>query len=445
MTSVDNKAIKIPSDHYVGFQKRQNDDVPLAFMTIDGTDKAAIKRKATVDAWAKGNTWQSHNKQATLAPKSLVNKPLSGFKMGRNISYGSGWDSRHDKWRLEDPRGFQLEISSGNLQQIMQLCTLEKGEILEQCIWGRLGNENILIPISSPVYTTAAANTDRMNKKGTIKDAKPGSKLIFVNGDEGIYVGKTFASGYNYSSEYRKKGGYDYDNRIVTRDFTSFNEKAIHTYYLVDKDGNPTRVMMRDSLKLSEVIDGEDLTIEQTCDYVNSLIANKSFYVDLPNKYSSARVLQFSPALVTDHSSFEFFIKEIATFDDLIELTDKSVNQYYHTNYTIVKTPDDLYGYGHFYKDPNNPPTTAMFRSPRRIEKDALFNNKEKVMMSKEEKYMAYQNTWSYSGPQVEKFRTVADNLDLKAWQISDLSFVKIMGRYTTFSGAVHERDMTDE
>lgn len=445
MSHVDNKAIKIPTDHYVGFQKRQGDDVPLAFMTIDGTDKAAEKRKATVDAWAKGNTWQSHSKQATLAPKSLVNKPLSGFKMGRNISYGSGWDSRHDKWRLEDPRGFQLEISSGNLQQIMQLCTIEKGEILEQCIWGRLGQENILIPISSPVYTTATANTDRMNKKGTIKDAKPGSKLIFVNGDEGIYIGKTYASGYDYDYEYSKRNGYsDYEDKKITRTFKTFNEKTIHTYVLLDKDGKWSKIMMRDSLKLSEVVDGEDWTLEEACDKANEAVGLNKVYTDLPNKYNKARVLQFSPQPVNDWSNYEFFVKEIGSYKDYTEeLNNERVS---YSSYIVIKAPTGEFGFCHFYHyDKTQPLSVNDFRQPRKIDRDAFFKDFRIVRLSKEEEYETYQHSWNYNSAKIKKTRTVNDYLGVKGMNVDDIIFFKLKGRYTTFSGKVLERDHTEE
>ena len=52
---MDNKSIKFPDKHYVGFQSRPSvDEVPLGFMTPFGTDKAFEQRKSTVDTWAAG-------------------------------------------------------------------------------------------------------------------------------------------------------------------------------------------------------------------------------------------------------------------------------------------------------------------------------------------------------------------------------------------------------
>lgn len=200
--SPDDKDIKFPDSHYVGFQGRPTvDNVPLGFMTPDGTDAAAVKRKATVDNWTRG---RSHTAKSDLPPTSYENKPMSGFKLGREIRHSSGgWGQGNVKWRIEDPRGFELEISSPNLAHIIAATTLENGEILEQCMWARLRSENILVPVTTDVYKAAQANTERSKKTASIKDVKLGDRVILQNGTEGVYLGQYTAiyggSGYNFS------------------------------------------------------------------------------------------------------------------------------------------------------------------------------------------------------------------------------------------------------
>lgn len=447
MSHVDNKAIKIPSDHYVGFQKRQGDDVPLAFMTIDGTDKAAEKRKATVDAWAKGNTWQAHSKQATLTPKSLVNKPLSGFKMGRNISYGSGWDSRHDKWRLEDPRGFQLEISSGNLQQIMQLCTIEKGEILEQCIWGRLGQENILIPISSPVYTTAAANTERLNSKATIRDAKPGYHLVFKNGDEATYFGKMFAFGFATKERYTDANGHEQYRQNKPGNFKTFNEKPIHTYGLLDKDGKITRIVMRDSLTLSEIRVADELTQSDACVEINKVIAKQGTGVmDTPGKWTGGygydRILQVTPEII-DATGFSHVmgLKKLGNTDETTEFLEehKLNNPYdYSTNHVLVNIGDD-WTKTSFNREWKKPPAHAHFHAPHPIHMNDHSHSKLDTDKLINDHFIDYirvmseaTSGWGFSSRRYET------NVQLKwaKYAHTDATYYKLIANYTSFSGA---------
>lgn len=196
--SATDKGIKFPSHHYVGFQSRPTqDNSPLGFMTPDGTDAAAKKRKESVDRWAQG---YGYGKTKDVPPAvTYENKPMVGFKLSRSIRRDSSFGSGNVKWRIEDPRGFELEISSPNFAQILMLCTMEKGEIQDQLIWGRLGSENILVPVESEVYKAAIANTERAAKKVKPSEVKLGDKLIMQNGDEGIFYGYFYMTYGDYS------------------------------------------------------------------------------------------------------------------------------------------------------------------------------------------------------------------------------------------------------
>lgn len=235
-----NKDIKIPTQHYVGFNKRGDHEIPLGFMTPDGTDDSAKKRKATVDQWAKGQSWQN---KIPLPAQVFENKPLSGFKFGNSVRHGGGWGQGTVKWRIEDPRGFELEISSPNLQQIMEISTIECGEILDKCIWGRLKNENILIPVTSEVYKTAQLNTERAGKSASLKDLNIGDHVVLQNGKEGRY----FGAHYQVQASYEKKIKQD--------------DKKKHV--IVNQSNGAVEFIQVASLKVSSIEPGEALTIEQ--------------------------------------------------------------------------------------------------------------------------------------------------------------------------------------
>ena len=198
-----NKDIKFPSHHYVGFQSRPSqDNVPLGFMTPDGTDAAAKKRKESVDKWATPYHYHNQPKPETVPAVTYENKPMVGFKLSREVRRYASFGNGNVKWRIEDPRGFELEISSANFAQILMLCTMEKGEIQDQLIWGRLGAENVLVPVESDAYKAAQANTERAAKKASLKDLKLGDKVVMVNGDEGVFYGKFYLiyNSYSHSS-----------------------------------------------------------------------------------------------------------------------------------------------------------------------------------------------------------------------------------------------------
>lgn len=123
------------------------------------------------DAWLKQHlpdTYCGKSRQEVtdhpLAPKVLDNVPLSGYQLTKEVRR-TGWNGGNVVWRILDPRGFQLEISSANLARIIDCSTITEGVIMEPCIWGRSGAANVLLPMSSDICKAAYVNTERAEKK----------------------------------------------------------------------------------------------------------------------------------------------------------------------------------------------------------------------------------------------------------------------------------------
>jgi len=182
------EGLKIPAKHYVGMVKRENEVLPLAFITPYGEDSAAKKRMSTVDEWVANNgRWY---KQKSLPTTVIDNKPLSGFKITSDIrttSYGG-----LDKWRIEDPRGFELEITSANLARLMSVGMIDRGEINDQCVWARIGANNVLLSTNTDEYKKAIANTQIASLTANWKDAKVGNGVILQNNLRGVWLGKMY-------------------------------------------------------------------------------------------------------------------------------------------------------------------------------------------------------------------------------------------------------------
>jgi hypothetical protein len=250
----DNKDIKIPETHYVGFQIRSgNKGIPLGFMTPDGSDSTAKSRKATVDRWSSDS----------IPSRSIENKPMLGFKLGENVRHGRGWGKGNVCWRIEDPRGFELEITSPNLAQILGLCTIENGEILEKCVWGRLKSENILIPVCSDIYQNAVVNTERVKKSVSTKEIKSGYKVLLQNGNEGIYLG------------FR----YLIKNSRLEKEVCTLSDKKKHLILIptIKKD----KLITTSTLKISEIKDSsKEMTEVEAEEFINSKIRDKMIIAD---------------------------------------------------------------------------------------------------------------------------------------------------------------------
>jgi hypothetical protein len=98
------------------------------------------------------------------------NVPMKGFKVGQDATR---WTTENKVFRLHDPRGFTVEIPTGNLSTLIQTCTIINGEIMDECVWGREGC-HILLPINAPEYTKVVKEIEKVEEALKIKDLKPG-------------------------------------------------------------------------------------------------------------------------------------------------------------------------------------------------------------------------------------------------------------------------------
>ena len=95
-------------------------------------------------------------------------------------------------WRILDPRGFELEISSANLMGIIESVGILAGGVIDRnCVWGRMGAQNILIPEGSELwekYLSDSKKTKAMSNRVT--NYVVGDRIKLSNGEECVYVGR---------------------------------------------------------------------------------------------------------------------------------------------------------------------------------------------------------------------------------------------------------------
>lgn len=176
--------ITIPPQYYVGVAPTfDKDSLPTGFATPDGTDAAAKKRKETVNRWVSGCRKGTPNQSIVLE-----NIPRQGFAVSRSIRRSGSWNS-NVVWRIEDPAGFELEISSGNFAEILSQTTIVNGAIQGNCIWAREGSNNILLPENSERYNEAINFTKLSSQQISAKNLKPGVVLVGKNAVEYVYIG----------------------------------------------------------------------------------------------------------------------------------------------------------------------------------------------------------------------------------------------------------------
>lgn len=263
------KKIIIPKKHYVGMSHHE-DTLPLGFLTPWGEDSAAKKRMATVDSRASSR----YNNKTNLAAITIDNNPMIGFKLTSGIR--TGQYGAVDKWRVEDPRGFELEISSPNLAQLLSLGTVEKGEFLDQCVWARDGGNNVLLSIESEAYKEATEFTKINNASASWKDVKIGYEIILQNGLAGKYLGKLHTLTQNSTHSPKNSEG---DNAFSPSSKSYF---VIHTK-TTDKTypkGVETELHFVSSPKLSQIVSTTEMTVSEAEIEANACLSDKTCAIE---------------------------------------------------------------------------------------------------------------------------------------------------------------------
>ena len=255
----------IAEKSYVTIQYRGDSSAEgkLGFLSPYTKDAAFKKRKSTQDNWAYGygitvnigeddeitvtgqgggnnraGNWDSAALFiANCYPRILDNVLTEGFEIAKSVRR-HGWNgSGNVLWRIADPRGFELEISSENFARIIDCATIENGVIKGKCVWGRDGNKNILLPEASDVYQEAVKRTTKVNTKISLNDVQVGDvvELLSKDGEDlgGQYLGKYFflqtlqGENNNELSRYYRSGNGSYH----------FDKKQTERYLFKDNDG----------------------------------------------------------------------------------------------------------------------------------------------------------------------------------------------------------------
>lgn len=156
----------------------------LGFATYYEDNVAFQKRKGTIDKWS----------DVADAANTVDNIPRTGYTFAGSVTHGGNWNATTVNWRIVDPLGFELEINSGNMAQILQHCTIDKGTVLDECVWGwdkDNGSKIVLIPVTSQIYQAAKKTSVRhFAEVIDAKDAQLGDMVEYKNGQMGLYFGR---------------------------------------------------------------------------------------------------------------------------------------------------------------------------------------------------------------------------------------------------------------
>lgn len=199
----------IPKEVHLGYQKRSDTfSDKLGFITYKDTF-GVMKFEKSWEGW----------RDKLINSDVFQNVPTEGFVLNKNSGRQWGNFERAEFVRIFDPRGFEFEISTDNLMQIILHNGISKGNGVEgKCVygWHQGGRKVVLIPVDCEDYKNHLKQEASI-ELGTVKvfdkatDIIEGHQYKFKNGRIYTYLGKHKT----YSREYTNMHGRDYIYSMV--------------------------------------------------------------------------------------------------------------------------------------------------------------------------------------------------------------------------------------
>lgn len=287
MDKIDYSNFKVFKEYYVGLRKQGDNLPPLGFATPFEDNSAGKKRIETV------NRWCGNGKNM-----KFDNVPVKGFEISKSVRRVY-WGGGNVVWRIYDPRGFEVEISSANLSRIIDSVGILPGGVIDSnCVWGRLGSENILIPEGSELWSK------QIDPEARTKDYNIGDMIILKNGDSVMYCGHL-----NILLSKASIQAYDGNGNMITEHSNYLkNEDRVTNSYVVNKFHVCLHVVngenvfiFRKNIEVNSIAKPGELSTKQVDELIDSY--NKSYRKTYINNYSD-KVFFISKNTIPDYHIF---------------------------------------------------------------------------------------------------------------------------------------------
>lgn len=175
------------------FELNQSGEVAANVKKMQETGRSWAKKSGTDDAGV-----------------IIDNTPTKNIYVGCSVSR---WSTSNKLFRVTDPRGFTIEIPTDNLATLLHHTTVIKGVVQEECVWGKEGNNHILLPVDSEPYKLSREQQDTLdNKLIPVGDLKVGDWVKFFGGDTEYYFFGRVKITWNVRG-YRPKYYYNWGER----------------------------------------------------------------------------------------------------------------------------------------------------------------------------------------------------------------------------------------
>lgn len=205
----------------------------LAYLTYlefgkDGNVSNPTKKRLETGArWAL-NYSEYYNADDCL-PYGLTfdNEPTVGFYIGDSVSR---WTTQNKLFRVLDPRGFTIELSTGNIATLLHYTTVTNGYVQEPCVYCYEAGKHFLLPVNSELYSEVHQEiVDYQSAKASVISPKKlvaGQMYENLSGEFGYYLGcfnitwniEIWRNGDRYSGYYGRNTPAKYSHTEVIND-----------------------------------------------------------------------------------------------------------------------------------------------------------------------------------------------------------------------------------
>lgn len=199
-------------------------DDTLTYMTYVEVDTKDEPKQSFIKRMMSGIRWATRGRNPhDLKPSELMglgktfdNEPWDGFKIITSVSRCS---TSNKLIRVEDPRGFVVEIPTENLVTLIHHSKIESGIVCEKCVWARDKGNHVLLPVNSEWYEQVRGKMTLKSEMVSLSKLNRGDVVKFnVESKEDYqYIGKCKLE-YTVYLKQAKPITYGYSSRYIRYD-----------------------------------------------------------------------------------------------------------------------------------------------------------------------------------------------------------------------------------
>lgn len=162
----------IPEKFYVTRVYRSAEEMLGWMVVADNEETKKFKQtKERADRWA---TPYHHSEQKAMEPIYVDNEPRTGFRMVTNVSR---YSTSNVVWRIMHPEGFEFEITSDNLCDLLETNTIVEGEFQDPLFFTH--NKKLVNEKTKLFADLIAREEHKKEQKKNVQEVEVGDILTF--------------------------------------------------------------------------------------------------------------------------------------------------------------------------------------------------------------------------------------------------------------------------